>query len=168
MSSLVLSWLVVLALNLSHTLAESECSVSQQKDEKLLPVSLLLEAIDARVELIAGKNALLGMLEDVESINISKFILFRRMVLYTQSFAWMFKDLNQLIWRYPEMIGISPNDTEYNKLKAMINDHTLEDGTHWEFFQYDWIKLGLNNNNILPSNVLEFFFRFVLSICLGI
>jgi len=53
-------------------------------------------------------------------------------------FAFGFKDLNNLIFKYPE------SEAQQDKLKKVINQHCVEDGNHWPMYLKDLSILGLD------------------------
>lgn len=53
-------------------------------------------------------------------------------------FAFGFKDLNSLVFRYPD------EEAAQDKFKNVINQHTLEDANHWPMYINDLKALGLD------------------------
>jgi hypothetical protein len=64
--------------------------------------------------------------EDYDALLVRK-----RITLYVTSFVWLFKDLHNIVFKYP-------NDENLNIYRELINEHCDEDGTHWKMFIYDW------------------------------
>jgi len=154
-SACLLAVSALLFLNIATGRGE-ECSVESEEEERTIPLGDVLSEISARFERDVADNKLLAFFsESGESQNMSPFILRKRAVLYALSFSWLFKDLNNLVWRYPSIDFEKDPMAEY---KQLVNKHTEEDGSHWKMFQHDWRKLGLDEGSTTPSQTAEFFF----------
>ena len=64
-------------------------------------------------------------------------------------FAFDFADFQNMILRYPEA------EAAQDRLKQAINNHTYEDGKHWQLYLVDLKKLGLDGQ-ISFSDALKF------------
>merc|ERR1711933_205417 len=80
----------------------------------------------------------------------------KRITLYSSAFAWLFKDLHNLVFRYS-------GNTDDNIYKQLINKHCVEDGSHWKMLQYDYKQLELDTNNAKTSEAFEFLFNDITS-----
>eukprot|EP01084_Bolivina_argentea_P268406 455872_1 len=137
-----------------------EDCLSYSYEEETVNVSTLIDDLRSEFLLISADSKLLNFYYNEEYLNNDNDIndsiyaieIERRTILYLTSFAWLFKDLNNLVWKYPD------SEAKNNIYKEAINYHCHEDGSHFLFHIYDWIKLGMNDINIASSDLLLFFF----------
>lgn len=147
---------LAVSMLLLNVVSAEVCSVNSTEEARTIGLGSVLSEISARFERDVADNKLLAFFsESGESRDMSPFILRKRAVLYAMSFSWLFKDLNNLVWRYP---SIDFENDPMAEFKQFVNTHTEEDGSHWKMFQYDWRKLGLDEGSTTPSQTTEFFF----------
>jgi len=118
-------------------------------------VGSLIQSLHDEFLVLSKDSKLLNFYNNEEYLNDDNFIsaieIDRRSILYLTSVAWLFKDLNNLVWKYAE--------TENDEYKELINYHCKEDGSHYLFHIHDFKKLGMNDiNNVSPTDLLSFFF----------
>ena len=125
-------------------------------DEGNKTVASLISALDKEFMIISKDNKLLNFYNNREYLDGDNFIsateIEKRQTLYLTSLAWLFKDINNMVWKY------SDNQAENNIYKKLINYHCKEDGSHYLYHKHDFTKLGLDDINIRSTDLLLYFF----------
>jgi len=94
----------------------------------------LLEQVEQRL-IDQEKTPFILWLRDPKVSNYDKLALW---FPCCAGFAFGFKDLNSMIFRYPE------EEAATDKFKNVINQHSLEDANHWPMYLSDLESLGLD------------------------
>lgn len=84
----------------------------------------------------------------ISKLNISDVVYYRRAMISFIPFFLLFKDLNNIIFKYDEI------DTP---LKMFISNHCSEDGHHYKMFLHDLKALGLDGNHKYSKVLMEIF-----------